>query len=95
MAERSWNVTSACIMLEGIIENLEIAVEYLETNQAAYTHENCLSLFAAREWKHIAITVSLPIPLQNFGDVQAWVQNNYEGKIRGRDHIIIAEAITD
>ena len=95
MAERNWNVTSASIMLDGIIGDIEIAVKHLETNQAAYADENCLFLFAAREWKRIAITVSPPIPLRNFGDIQAWVENNYEGKIPGRDHITIAEAIAD
>ena len=72
MAERSWNVTLASIMLDGIIGDLEIGVEYLETNQAAYTDENCLSLFGSREWERIAITVSPPIPFRNFGDIQAW-----------------------
>ena len=95
MPERTWNVTAASIMLDGIIDDLEIAVEFLEANQAAYTHENCLSLFAAREWKRVAITVSPPIPFRNFGDIQAWAENNYEGKIPGRDHITIEEAIAD
>lgn len=95
MTERSWNMTSASIMLDGIIGDLEIAVEFLEANQAAYINENCLSLFAAREWKRVAITVSPPIPFRNFGDIQAWAENNYEGKIPVRDHITIAEAIAD
>ena len=95
MTERGWNMTSASIMLDGIITDIEIAVAYLEKNQAAYTNENCLSLFAAREWKRIAVTVSPPIPLRNFGDIQAWAENNYEGKIPGRDHITISEAIED
>lgn len=95
ITERSWNVPSASIMLDGIIGDIEIAVKHLETNQATYADENCLSLFAAREWQRIAITVSPPIPFRNFGDVQAWVANNYEGKIPGRDHITIAEAISD
>ncbi len=95
MPERTWNVTAASIMLDGIIDDLEIAVEFLEANQTAYTNENCISLFAAREWKRIAITVSPPIPFRNFGDIQAWAENNYEGKIPDRDHITIAEAIAD
>ena len=95
MTERSWHAPSASIMLDGIIGDLEIAAKFLEANQAAYTNENCLSLFAAREWKRVAITVSPPIPLRNFGDIQAWAENNYEGKIPGREHITIAEAIAD
>ena len=95
MPERTQNMTAASIMLDGIIDDLEIAVEYLEVNQAAYTDENCISLFGAQEWKRIAITVSPPIPLRNFGDVRAWAENNYEGKIPGRDHVTIAEAIED
>ena len=95
MSERSWNVTLASIMLDGIIGDLEIAVEYLETNHAAYTDENCLALFGSQEWERIATTVSPPIPFRNFGDVQAWAENNYEGKIPGRDHVTIAEAIED
>ena len=34
--ERTWNATAASIMLDGIIDDLEIAVEFLEANQAAY-----------------------------------------------------------
>ena len=95
MTERGWNMTSASIMLDGIIGDIEIAVEYLGKNQAAYTNENCLSLFGAREWKRIAITVSPPIPLRNFGDIQTWIENNCQGKIPGREHVTIAEAIAD
>ena len=90
-----WNVTAASIMLDGIIDDLEIAVEYLEKHQAAYTDENCVSLFGSQEWQRIAVTVSPPIPIRNFGDVQAWMENNYQGNIPGRDHITIAEAIAD
>ncbi|MYA72961.1 hypothetical protein F4009_08530 [Candidatus Poribacteria bacterium] len=93
--ERMWNVTAASIMLDGIIDDLEIAVEYLEKHQAAYTDENCVSLFGSQEWQRIAVTVSPPIPIRNFGDVQAWMENNYQGNIPGRDHITIAEAIAD
>ena len=93
--ERTWDVTAASIMLDGIIDDLEIAVEYLEAHQAAYTDENCVSLFGSQEWKRIAVTVSPPIPIRNFGDVKAWVENNYQGKIPGRDHVTIAEAISD
>ena len=95
MPKRTWNVTAASIMLDGIIDDLEMAVEYLETHQAAYTDENCVSLFGSQEWKRIALTVSPPIPLRNFGDVQAWMENNYQGEIPGRDHVTIAEAIED
>lgn len=93
MTERGW--TSASIMLDGIIGDIEIAVAYLEKNQGAYTNENCLSLFRAREWKRIAVTVSPPIPLRNFGDIQAWAENNYQGRIPSRDYVTIAEAIED
>ena len=95
MPERNWNETSASIMLDSIIGDLETAVEYLETNQAAYTDENCVSLFGSQEWKRIAMTVSPPIIIRNFGDVQAWIENNYEGEIPGRDHVTIAGAIAD
>lgn len=93
--ERAWNMTAASLMLDGIIADLEIAVEYLGTHQAAYTDENCVSLFGSQEWKRIALTVSPPIPLRNFGDIQAWMENNYQGEIPGRDHITITEAIED
>ncbi|MDE0683817.1 MAG: hypothetical protein OXI63_12945 [Candidatus Poribacteria bacterium] len=93
--ERAWNVTAASIMLDGIIDDLEIAVEYLETHQAAYTDGNCVSLFGSQEWQRIAVTVSPPIPIRNFGNIQAWMENNYQGKIPGRDHVTIAEAISD
>ena len=93
--ERTWNVPAASIMLDGIIGDLEIAVEFLEKHQAAYTGENCVSLFGSQEWQRIAVTVSPPIPLRNFGDVQAWVANNYQGKIPDREHVTIAEAIED
>ena len=95
MTERGWSMTSASIMLDGIIDDIEIAVEYLEKHQAAYTDENCVSLFGSQEWQRIAITVSPPIIIRNFGDVQAWIENNYQGKIPGRDHVTIAEAIED
>ena len=88
-------MTAASIMLDGIIDDLEIAVGYLEKHQAAYTDENCVSLFGSQEWQRIALTVSPPIPIRNFGDIQAWVKNNYQGKIPGRDHVTIAEAIED
>ena len=93
--ERTQNMTAASIMLDGIIDDLEIAVGYLEKHQAAYTDENCVSLFGSQEWQRIALTVSPPIPIRNFGDIQAWVKNNYQGKIPGRDHVTIAEAIED
>lgn len=95
MPERTWNVPAASIMLDGIIGDLEIAVKFLEKHQAAYTDENCVSLFGSQEWQRIAVTVSPPIPLRNFGDVQAWIENNYQGKIPDRDHVTIAEAIED
>ena len=93
--ERAWNVTAASIMLDGIIDDLEIAVEYLEKHQAAYTDENCVSLFGSQEWMRIAIAVSPPIIIRNFGDVQAWIENNYQGEIPDRDYVTIAEAIED
>ena len=93
--ERTWNVTAASIMLDGIIDDLGIAVEYLEKHQAAYTDENCVSLFGSQEWQRIAITVSPPIIIRNFGDVQAWIENNYQGEIPDRDYVTIAEAIED
>ena len=95
MPERTQDMTAASIMLDGIIDDLEIAVEYLEIHQAAYTEENCVSLFGSQEWQRIAVTVSPPIPIRSFGDVQAWMENNYQGKIPGRDHVTIAEAIVD
>ncbi len=93
--ERTWNVTAASIMLDGIIDDLEIAVEYLEKHQAAYTDENCVFLFGSQEWQRIAVTVSPPILIRNFGDVQAWIENNYQGEIPDRDRVTIVEAITD
>lgn len=95
MPERDWDETSASIMLDSIIDDLEIAVEYLETNQAAYADENCVSLFGSQEWMCIAMTVSPPIIIRNFGDVQAWIENNCEGEIPGRDYVTIAGAIAD
>lgn len=93
--ERMWNATAASIMLDGIIDDLEIAVEYLEKHQAAYTDENCVSLFGSQEWQRIAVTVSPPILIRNFGDVQAWIENNCQGEIPDRDYVTIAEAIAD
>lgn len=93
--ERIWNVTAASIVLDGIIDDLEIALEYLETHKAAYADENCVSLFGSQEWQRIAVTVSPPILIRNFGDVQAWMENNYQGEIPDRDYVTIAEAIAD